>query len=306
MPKKNSTKYQAINHQSKNEKSMFFKSKEGKEKIISLYNQKLNDLNIEYSEKLIETKFGVTNVIITGDSKNPPLILIHGTGGCAPQILDSFPNLASKYHVFAVDVLAQPNKSAENRLEMNSLDYGKWLIEVIIKLRLKDVTLVGFSFGGLISLKALELNETPIRQVFLIDPVYIVNGNPLVGLFKMFIPLKKFIKTNNQKHIKKVLGVLFSEYDDFALTYMSNTFQYCNMDFSPLPIITKDSANNVITPISLFAAEKDILFPGKKMIKRAKDIFPSLKEFVLLEGSKHVPPLNDFKGIEELILDKSG
>lgn len=281
---------------------MFFKTNEGKEKIISLYNQKLKELNIEYSEKAVETKFGVTHVITTGDIKNPPLVLIHGTGGCAPQILDSFPNLASKYCVYAVDVLAQPNKSAENRLDMKSLDYGKWLIEVIIKLRLKNVTLVGFSFGGFISLKVLEFNETPISQVFLIAPVYIVNGNPLVGLIKMFIPLKKFIKTNNQKHIKKVMGILFSEYDDFALTYMSTTFQHCNMDFSPLPIISKGSANNIKTPISIFAAEKDIMFPGKKMIKRAKQLFPSLREVVLLEDSKHVPSRKNFGDIENSII----
>ena len=284
---------------------MFFKSKEGKEKILSLYNQKLNELNIEYSEKLIETKFGVTNVIITGDTKNPPLVLIHGTGGCAPQILDSLPNLALKYCVFAVDVLAQPNKSAENRLDMKSLDYGKWLIEVIIKLRLKDVTLVGFSFGGLISLKALVFNETTIKQVFLIAPVYIVNGNPLVGLFKMFLPLKKFIKTNNQKHIKKVMNVLFSEYDDFALEFMSSTFQHCNMDFSPLPIISKQSAKHITTPLTIMVAEKDIMFPGRKMIKRAKRIFSSLEDVVLIEDAKHVPNSKDFKKIEDLIIDKN-
>ncbi|MFK7781901.1 alpha/beta fold hydrolase [Psychroserpens sp.] len=284
---------------------MFFKSKEGKEKIITLYNQKLKELNIEYSEKLVETKFGVTNVITTGDTKYPPLVLIHGTGGCAPQILESLPSLASKYCVYAVDVLAQPNKSAENRLDMKSLDYGEWLLKVIIKLRLKDVTLVGFSFGGLISLKALEFSEIPIRHVFLIAPVYIVNGNPLVGVFKMFLSLKKFIKTNNQKHIKKVMEVLFSEYDDFALNYMSNTFQHCNMDFSPLPVINKDLAKNIKTPITIFAAEKDIMFPGKKMIKRAKQIFSSLEEVVLLEDSKHVPSTTDFRKIEVLILDKS-
>ena len=283
---------------------MFFKSQEGKSKILSLYNQKLNELNIEYSEKLVDTKFGVTNVIITSDTKNPPLVLIHGTGGCAPQILDSFPNLTSKYCVYAVDVPAQPNKSAENRLDMNSLDYGKWLIEVIIKLRLKNVTLVGFSFGGFISLKALEFNETPIRQAFLIAPVYIVNGNPLVGLFKMFIPLKKFIKTNNQKHIKKVMGALFSEYDDFALNYMSNTFQHCNMDFSPLPVISKDSARTIKTPITIFACEKDIMFPGKKMIRRAKKLFPLLHEVFLLKDSKHVPSTESFIKIEGLVIDQ--
>jgi esterase/lipase len=185
------------------------------------------------------------------------------------------------------------------------LDYGEWLLEVIIKLRLKDVTLVGFSFGGLISLKALEYSEIPIKEVFLIAPVYIVNGNPLVGLLKMFMPLKKFIKTNNQAYIKKVMQVLFSDYDEFALAYMSATFQYCNMDFSPLPIIAKDKAKNITTPITIFAAEKDIMFPGKKMIKRAKKIFPTLEEAILLDGSKHVPYMVDFNKIEELIQNKS-
>ncbi|MBO3116418.1 alpha/beta hydrolase [Winogradskyella sp. DF17] len=281
---------------------MFFKSKEGKDEIITLYNQRLNTLNIDYSEKTLETKFGATNVLITGNAKKPPLLLIHGTGGCAPLILESFSNLSSTYCVYAIDVLAQPNKSAENRLDIKSLEYGEWLTDVIIALGLKDVTLVGFSFGGLIALKTLEFNERLIKRVFLIAPVYIVNGSPFVGLFKMFIPLKKFIKTNNQQYIKKVMNVLFSEYDDFAIQFMATTFQNCNMDFSPLPVIQKGSAKEIKTPITVFAMEKDIMFPGKKMVKRAKRIFPSLHDIVLLEDSKHVPNTKNFKLIEKLIL----
>ncbi|MEM5565112.1 alpha/beta hydrolase [Psychroserpens sp. AS72] len=285
---------------------MFFKSKKGKYKILSLYNQKLNKLNIEYSEKTLETKFGVTNVIITGDTKNPPLVLIHGTGGCAPLILESFPNLSLKYCVYAIDVLAQPNKSAENRLDMKSLDYGQWLTEVIILLGLNEITLVGFSFGGFISLKTLEFNQRLIKHVFLIAPVYIVNGNPLVGLFKMFIPLKKFIKTGNDNYLKKVIKVLFSEADDFAIQFMGTTFQNCNMDFSPLPVIAKKSAQQIETPITIFACENDIMFPGRKLIKRAKRIFSSIEDVVLIENAKHVPNSKGFKKIEDLIIDKNG
>ncbi|MBU3010124.1 alpha/beta hydrolase [Polaribacter vadi] len=281
---------------------MFFKSQSGKEKILSLYSKKLKALQIDYTEKLVETKFGKTNLIIVGDVSLPPLMLIHGTGGCAPLILESFPNLASKYCVYAIDVLAQPNKSAENRLDMKTPDYGKWLIEVIIKLRITQVTLVGFSFGGFISLKALEFNETSIKKVFLIAPVYIVNGNPIKGLFKMFIPLKKYIKSSNNKYLKKVINALFTEYDDFAETFMGATFLNCNMDFSPLPIISAQKANLIKTSITLFASENDIMFPGKKMIKRAKKVFPSLKEIVLFSKSKHVPSNKDFILIEKNIL----
>jgi pimeloyl-ACP methyl ester carboxylesterase len=283
---------------------MFFKSKEGKDKIINLYNQKLNELNIEYSEKIIETKFGGTNVTITGDKNNPSLFLIHGTGGCAPLILESFPNLSSKYCVYTIDVLSQPNKSAENRLNMKSLDYGKWIVEIIENLKLTKVTLVGFSFGGLISLKTLEFNESLIKHVFLIAPVYIVNGNAIKNLINVFIPLKSFIKNGKQKCIKKVMKTLFSEYDDFGLTFMATTFQNCNMDFSPLPVISKQSAKKIKTTLTIIAAENDIMFPGRKLIKRAKRIFPSLNEIILLEDSKHVPSNKNFKLIEDLVLKK--
>ncbi|MBL7473289.1 hypothetical protein [Robertkochia sediminum] len=107
---------------------MFFKSSEGREKILRLYHQKISDISGQYAEHMLETKFGKTNVIVAGNVYLPALMLIDGTGGCAPQILDFFPNLASEYCVYAVDMLAQLNKSEENRLDMKSLDYGKWRI----------------------------------------------------------------------------------------------------------------------------------------------------------------------------------
>lgn len=282
---------------------MFFKSEEGKAQTLKLYQQKLDQLNILYAERLVNTSFGTTNVIITGEKNLPPIFLIHGTGGCAPQILESLPKLSTKYCVYAIDTLAQPNKSAEDKLDMKNLDYGKWIIELIQHFKLKEVTLVGFSFGGLISLKTLEFNEDPIKEVFLIAPVYLVNGNPFKNLFQVFFPLKNFIKTGNPKKIRKVLNALFSEYDDFALKFMSATFLNCNMDFSPLPILKKKEAQNIQTPITIFACEDDIMFPGRKMIKRAKAIFKSSKELILLENSKHVPGRVHFEMIQSTILN---
>jgi len=40
---------------------MFFKSKEGSEPILEFYNQKLPNLCVEYSEKLVATQFRYTN-----------------------------------------------------------------------------------------------------------------------------------------------------------------------------------------------------------------------------------------------------
>lgn len=278
-----------------------YKSEIGKAEILKLYNQKLENLNISYQYQEVKTAFGKTNLIITGDTSKPPILIVHGSNGCAPIALETYSGLESHFQVFAVDVLAQPNKSAETRLSMKNDDYGKWLHEVIDKLELKNVTLAGFSFGGLVILKALEFKDTNIKEVFLTAPGYIVNGNPLKALFKVFIPMKRYIKTKKSKYVERFLKELFTEKDTFALEFLSKVFLHFKMDFTPVPVINRREANSIKTPITLIVAKNDIMFPGEKMIKRANKIFPSLKKTILLEQSEHVQNTLDNKRIVNLI-----
>jgi len=280
-----------------------FKTESGQLEILGLYNSKLTELNLDTKTSTLETSFGKTNCIISGNEIKPPILVIHGSNGCAPIALETYIDLKDDYCIYAVDVLAQPNKSAETRLSMSDDSYGQWLNEVITELKLTNVTLAGFSFGGLIILKTLIHDEANIKEVFLSAPAYIVNGNPVKALFKFFIPMKRFMKTKKSKYLNQFLSVAFTEQDNFAFNYLSAVFQYFNMDFTPIPIIKTIEANSIQTPITLIAAEDDIVFPGAKMIKRAKKIFPSLKHTVLLKHSKHVQTKADNKLISQLIID---
>ncbi len=279
-----------------------FKSEKVKEEILQLYEEKLASLNIDYDYMKVNTKFGTTNIIVTGAPENPPIILVHGSNGCAPISLETYPNLHKSFRVYAVDVLAQPNKSAETRLSMKDDSYGKWMNEIIDQLNLDSVTMAGFSFGGLVILKTLECDERKIKEVYLSAPAYIVNGNPIKALFKVFIPMKRFMKSRKTLHVEKFLANLFTERDEFACAFLQKVIPGFEMDFAPVPVIDSIKAKNTQTPITLFAAGKDLLFPGKKMIKRASKIFPSLKESKLFENSKHVQNKAQNKMIEEHIL----
>jgi len=285
------------------EMKSLFKSEDGKKEIFNLYDKKLESLNINYEYKRVQTQFGETNIIVTGNAENPPIILIHGSNGCAPIALETYQNLQKKYSVFAVDVLAQPNKSAGTRLSMKDDSYGMWMNEIIEKLNLDAVTMAGFSFGGLVILKTLEHDESKIKEVYLSAPAYIVNGNPLKSIFKIFIPMKIYMITKKQKYVEKFLSVLFTEHDEFAIEYLSQVFLEFNMDFSPVPVIDSKKAKDIKTPITIFAAQNDIIFPGKKMLKRASKIFPSLKKSTLLENSKHVQNREQNQMIEEEIMN---
>ncbi|WP_297337875.1 alpha/beta hydrolase [Algoriphagus sp.] len=278
-----------------------FKSEQGKQEILQLYDQKLESLSIDFSSKRVNTSFGKTNIIITGNPQKPPIILIHGSNGNAPIALETYKDLLDSFSVYAVDLLAQPNKSAETRLSMQDDSYGEWMHEIMDKLKLQNVILAGFSFGGLVILKTLLYNEQKIKEVFLTAPAFVVNGNPIKALFRFFIPMKRYMKTKKKKYLDQFLAAAFTEKDDYAEKSLALIFTHFIMDFTPVPVIKTTDASKIKTPITLIAAENDILFPGGKMIRRAKKIFPSLKSTVLLEDSKHVQNKIDNKKIVEII-----
>lgn len=278
-----------------------FKTEKGKQDILNLYDQKLDELNIAYQYLSIDTSFGHTNIIATGNPSNPPILIIHGSNGCAPIALETYPSLSESFRVYAVDVLAQPNKSAETRLSMQDESYGKWMNEVIDHLQLESVTMAGFSFGGLVILKTLEYDESKIKEVYLSAPAYIVNGNPLKALFKIFIPMRRYMKTQKIKFVERFLAEVFTDRDEFAIAYLSKVFTTFTMDFTPVPVIDTQKAQRIKTPITIFAAEQDIIFPGKKMLKRAGRIFPSLKAGQLIKHAKHVMSKTQNKRIEKEI-----
>jgi len=104
------------------------------------------------------------------------------------------------------------------------------------------------------------------------------------------------------QHLEQFVKALFSEKDPFALEFLSKVLIHFEMDFSPVPIIKTKEAQQIKTPITLIAAGKDLIFPGQKMLKRAKKIFPSLKHTHLLKNSLHVQTTLDNRVVEQLIL----
>ncbi len=281
-----------------------FKSEAGEREILEEYDRKLGELNITYESIFVETSFGTTHIIKTGSPSSPPLLLIHGSNGCAPIALEVYPNLRKHFQVFAIDVLGQPNKSAGTRMSMKDASYGEWINEIIDQLELNQVVLAGFSFGGLVILKTLTYKGDKIKSAFLAAPAYIVNGNPLKALFRVFIPMQLYMRTHKMKYIEKFLSVVFTDRDEFAVNFLSKVFLHFDMDFTAVPVIDKKEAQLIKTPITILAGKNDILFPGSKMRKRAQQLFPSLKDFLLLENSKHVQDKKGNQIFEKLILDK--
>jgi pimeloyl-ACP methyl ester carboxylesterase len=279
-----------------------YTSEQGKAAIHAVYQQKLEGLNIEYTTTLVHTAFGETNVLVTGNPEHPPLVLVHGANGCAPVALDVYPRLREHFRVYAVDVVGEPNRSSDRTMSKKHREYGRWLVEVLDGLDLQDVKLVGFSLGGLCIWQALAEDARRVQAAYMVAPAGVVAGNPFKGIFQLFLPMRRYIKRQDPKALEQVLGNLFTDEDPFARQFLGTVLQHFKMDFSPIKNITRAEAQRIQTPVHLFGAGRDLMFPGQKLLRRSQATFPNLKTAVLLPDSKHVQGRADNDRIQEHIL----
>ena len=279
----------------------FFNNTQTKKDIKRLYQYKLDEFPIRYELLKIETSFGDTNIIMTGPEDKPPLVLLHGFNGCAPIAMEALIELVNDFRIYAIDIIGNPNLSTETRPSMEDNSYGQWMYEILSRLNIRDAYLVGISFGGFISWKTLVFDEKRISKAFLIVPAGIVNSKPLQAFWHVFLPIKLYRWRKKMKYVHQFHKALFTERDEFAIAFLSKVLLHFEMDFTPIPLIKEQEAQTITTPVHIIAAEKDILFPGKKMIKRAQQIFPSLESSLLLENTRHIPGLQANKEIVEVI-----
>jgi pimeloyl-ACP methyl ester carboxylesterase len=258
-------------------------------KIKALYSEKIKALGLDYEEIMVSSIYGKTNVVIFGDEKKTPLLLVHGLNSGAPFAFDTISFLLKKYQIFAIDVLGQPNKSDFVRLNKKDDSYGEWLLEVINDLQIKNITFCGISYGAFPILKSLLIDDIKIKEVFLISPSAFIHGSLWKTIFKFIMPLKKFQKTKNDIYLKKCLTIIYDEFDELTLNYLKQVFLNFKMDFSLTPNFKKSELKNINIPVTIIASKNDFFVPAKKLKRKCKKHVSSLKNFEILEDSKHIP-----------------
>lgn len=272
-----------------------------KETFLELYQEKLESLNIPIRLRSIETSFGQTNIIMTGYEQGPPLVLIHGWNTCAPIAIEGFSDLLEDFSIYAIDVLGQPNLSDEHRPNIYGETYGQWLYELISFMNLHNAYLVGISFGALISWKALLHDDRRINTVFLVNPTGIVNANKWKRFFQLEAAAHLYNWWPRHAFLQHFYEGLYNNYDPFHWTWTQHLLQYYRIDFDLPPIISKTQAAQISRPVFVIASDKDLLHPGQALLKRARSIFPSFREGLLLDDGKHSPNQKGYQRITSFI-----
>lgn len=153
-----------------------YKSEKGKKEILALYDKQLKRLPVPYSDKWVSTSFGKTHLIETGNLSGIPLLVFHGGNATTAYNLLACDFLMEEFHIYAVDTIGHPGKSAEVSLSARNYDYGKWAGEVIDAIGQQNICCFGGSFGAGIICKAMCVVPKKVKRAVLYVPSGIKNA----------------------------------------------------------------------------------------------------------------------------------
>jgi pimeloyl-ACP methyl ester carboxylesterase len=184
-------------------KTLHLNSASSQQKLTWMNNQNIHYIDIA----------GVTlRYLKMGQGK--PLMLIHTLRTQRDYFSKIIPELAKHYTVYALDLAGYGYSDIINQVHNKAL-FVHHVSELIIKLKLEDLTLVGESIGALISLALAAEEKTSVKRVVALNPADYVNSNGLdrssilgkVLFSAIRLPLVGVIITNaeNRFILRKVL-----------------------------------------------------------------------------------------------------
>jgi pimeloyl-ACP methyl ester carboxylesterase len=274
-----------------------YKSAASEEVMRDLYDRQVLALDIEFEDIYVDTRFGKTHLLKIGHPKGKPILLFHGGNSTTPYYLRDFLYLRNEYLIYAPDTMGHPGKSAQTVLSTKNLEYGEWASDVIDGLGFEQMICMGGSYGGGVLAKLMCFAPQKILKAILLVPSGICNTSTASIIFTMGIPMILYIMTQNEKWLKRAIlpmAITEKEIDESTLEMVRCSFNHVRVKAGMPSNAKKADMQNYTAPTLLIAGEKDVMFPGEKVIARAKTIIPNLKTY-LMKGSGHMCMLSSEK-----------
>ncbi|MDD5017726.1 MAG: alpha/beta hydrolase [Eubacteriales bacterium] len=260
-----------------------FRSTEGKSIIMRRYEEILTYWPAPNEQLTIPTSYGDTFVMASGKEGGDAVVLLHGSMTNAAMWLGDVPVLGKTRRVYAVDIIGESGKSAENRPRYKGTHYALWLSELFDGLGLKSTAVVGNSLGGWMAISLAAYAPLRVSQLVLLAPAGI---SPIHMSFLLEMAVHTAIGKNRGHGLnKRILGNLMLP--DEAVAFAGLLGQYFRPrrpdKLRPFP---DETFSRLKMPVLFFGGEKDILFSTQKSADRLKRLVPQA-DIRILKDAPH-------------------
>jgi len=124
----------------------------------------------------VATDFGTVRVYAFGVPRavdEAPILLLPGRSSGVPMWLPNLPGLASSHRVLAVDCLGDAGFSVQTQPLLDAADQAAWIEQVLARLGVARVHVVGHSFGGWLAANYALRHPERVATVSLLEPVLV-------------------------------------------------------------------------------------------------------------------------------------
>lgn len=251
-------------------------------------------INFDFDTRRVETSFGYSDVIVTGDSNastpdEPPILILHGAMAGAPFALGEICDLPARRVIFAINIPGQSTRAAQVRLDFRTDEYGRWLNEVMTGLGIEQAIICGVSWGGSVALQMAQHFPDRISGLLLVVPGSIVSGPLLKNIWHVALPIMRYKLFPTVRNRDRILKSILTSGDALWSPYLGDAIQHWNVDFSVPPLMQPNDLKSLAAPTYVIAADQDLSFPGGKLLARCRELFPNLVGCHLLQNSCHSP-----------------
>ncbi|WP_082279527.1 alpha/beta fold hydrolase [Mycobacterium colombiense] len=118
----------------------------------------------------IPTEFGTVRVYQHGLAGGAPVVLIHGFFLSSAMWWQQVADLTRDFTIYAMDVLGQPGASVQSKMMPTAADCARNVDAVLEGLGLRNVHLVGHSYGGWLATHTAARAPRRLATVTLVDP----------------------------------------------------------------------------------------------------------------------------------------
>jgi pimeloyl-ACP methyl ester carboxylesterase len=88
----------------------------------------------------------------------------------------NLPDLAATRTTYALDALGDAGLSVQNRAISDAADQADWLDQALAQLPVRNVHLLGHSFGGWLAANYAVRHPERVQTLSLLDPVFVFQG----------------------------------------------------------------------------------------------------------------------------------
>jgi pimeloyl-ACP methyl ester carboxylesterase len=116
-----------------------------------------------------ELQGGQVNYVDVGSAPSPPLVLLHGIGGCWQHWIQNIPRLAQEHRVIATDLPGFGASPLPARAVSVSL-YTEIVVELLDQLGVGACIVIGNSLGGMVAIDLAARFSTRVERIVLVAP----------------------------------------------------------------------------------------------------------------------------------------